>query len=293
MAVITHPKPERTWIDITAADIAAGLAAPGQLFAAFDSNDQYLYDIIVGRDTDVSAMTIPHSHGGLYGRPATPAQSFNYIINAAPYGGPDVADVRGDWHYDRRASKATASGFLLNGVAGATIWQWLPPKGKETDDDDSPFLDIASSIYGEDCKLTVSLYARLAEAPAAGEQDAGMVSFGLADGDSAFLPGTMATLHWTDFSSTTWKRFHSFVSVPFIETGARFMVKQTEQATIGLYVTAFMCSPGHRLGYWQPARLDKCRSGEEHFKWYGYGLEGVPFAEKATSITNSVRLYPQ
>lgn len=292
MAVTVNAKPRRTWIDITASDVASGLVLPGQLLAAFANNDQHLHDIMIGRDTDFSAQGVPHDHVGPVEHPVDVQAPFNYLINSAPYGGYWV-EVRGDWHYDRRVSKVTSEGFLLNGVEGAMCWQYIPPKGSEqgvVDDPESNFFDIAKCAYGMRGKLTLSLYARLAEMPAQGAQDQGIISFGVSDGGSSWLEGCRAAFHYIDLSGTSWKRFYFFCEARDIAEGARFIVRQSEQGTIGAYITAMSVSPGHRLGYWQPARLDKARSGDEHYMWAGYGLATCPIAEKATSITNAVKL---
>lgn len=293
MAVTTYPATRRSWIDVTAADVTAGLACPGQLIAAFANNDQYLHDILIGRDTDFSAQTIPHDHQGANERTVAPQSTFNILPDSAPSGGPGLPELDGYWFYDRKSSKVTANGFQMSGVGGASLWQYLVQKGEDTDinDKNTRFFDICKCAYGARGKLTVSLYARLAETPPAGSQDAGMVSFGVTDGEE-FLADSRVTFHWSDFTTTTWKRFYGFIEVGDIEDGARFVIVQSEQASIGLYITAIMCSPGHRLGYWQPARLDRCRHGAEHWAFGGYGLASCPVAEKATSITNAVRLYP-
>lgn len=289
MTVISGLEMPRRWIEITDADCAAAVAAPAQFFAALHNNAEYIKAGLYGEGSYVGAY--PHDHDGAEDAAIAQSRGFNLLVNSAPWAGETLwftQEVTGDWLFDRKITKVSENGFLFNGVEGATAQQICPPKGADPgnlSNTQHKFYDICKSIYGGDARMTVSLYAKLVtHVPTVGS-----ISFGMSDGETNFAEDCRATFHWSDLS-TSWQRFYAFVTLRDIRDGARFIVVQTEAQDCATYITAMQVSPGHRLTYWEPGRLDKSRAGDEHANWTGYGIKTVPLWEKATSITNAIKL---
>lgn len=255
--------PSVPFTTLAAREMVAGGPFPSSALTSLYNNTVHLEEWM-GKDYTAAQ---DHDHNTLNSAPVALPGNWNLITDPFPQTSGMAAMYR--WHLSGAVTQElTGLSFTRKGDAA---WSLIFDATDST---------ASRKVLGSGADLTISVCV-----VATAALTAGAMQFGFVDGDSYdFMDGTVATIHYTDLT-TTWRRFWAASTSVTVAESCGVLLKCPLTFTGGsVKVSAIACNTGTTLGHvtWPPDVI---------FNSYSYSNAGeVPVLQANMVPSSATRL---